>query len=75
MDYEFEGVPSSTARHVWVIQSRSNEVAIPVRLKRSGTLQTFVPGWQPTDAPFSCYLAEMTRDGKQRQISDVEGLR
>jgi hypothetical protein len=71
VNYEFNsGSPRNSNKYFWAISNRQGQVApIPVPLKRDGSLQVFI-GWQKFQAPFTCYMEEVTPQGNRRKISD-----
>jgi hypothetical protein len=77
VDYKVTGKLNSSAKYVWVIESRQGETAMEVQIKpQGGNLASFLPiSIRPGDSPFRARIDEVSSSGSRVRVSNVEELR
>jgi len=77
VDYKVTGQLNTSAKYVWVIESRQGETAMEVQLKpQGGNLASFLPiDIRPGDSPFKARIDEVSSSGSRVCVSNVESLR
>jgi len=77
VDYKVTGQLDTSAKYVWVIESRQGEIAMEVKLSpQGGNLAGFLPiSIRPGDSPFRAWIDEVSTSGSRVRVSNVESLR
>jgi hypothetical protein len=76
VSYEFVGRRKTAVRYLLVVERGGGpSAALEFTPKQTGTLATFIPGWQPQEGPFSCHIVEVSPNGQRRKVSRDEWLR
>jgi hypothetical protein len=78
VDYKLiSGSLNSSAKYVWVIESRQGQTAMEVKLSpRGGNLAGYLPlSIRPEDSPFKAWIDEVSTSGSRVRVSNVESLR